>query len=197
MSKTKCSELFIEFAKVGAVMFGGGYAMLSMMDSEFIEKRQWITEDELTNLTIVAESTPGPIAINCATFTGYKQAGLAGAAAATLGVVTPAIIIILLISLGFEYLLTVPVVANAFNGIRVAVSLLIVRAGWNMIQKMLKKSPAKAVQAAISTVFCLLLLFVELFDVNFSTIWMMVIGGVLGWLLFHQLKIDQKGGAAK
>lgn len=197
MSKTKCSELFIEFAKVGAVMFGGGYAMLSMMDSEFIEKRQWITEDELTNLTIVAESTPGPIAINCATFTGYKQAGLPGAAAATLGVITPAIIIILLISLGFEYLLTMPVIANAFNGIRVAVSLLIVRAGWNMIQKMLKKSPAKAVQAAISAVFCLLLLFVELFDVNFSTIWMMVIGGVLGWLLFHQLKIDKKGGAAK
>ena len=197
MSKTKCSELFIEFAKVGAVMFGGGYAMLSMMDSEFIEKRQWITDDELTNLTIVAESTPGPIAINCATFTGYKQAGVPGAIAATLGVIAPAVLVILLISQGFEYLLTIPVVANAFNGIRVAVSLLIVRAGWNMIQKMLKKSTAKAVQTAIYTVFCVLLVAVELFDWNFSTIYMMVIGGVLGWLLFHQMKIDQKGGSTK
>ena len=197
MSKTKCSDLFIEFAKVGAVMFGGGYAMLAMMDSEFIEKRQWITEDELTNLTVVAESTPGPIAINCATFTGYKQAGLAGATAATLGVITPAVIIILLIAMGFEYLLQLPIVANAFAGIRVAVSLLIVRAGWNMIQKMMKKSTAKAVQAAICAVACVALVLIEIFDWSFSTIWMMVIGGVLGWLLFHQIKIDQKGGAAK
>ena len=197
MAKTKCSELFIEFAKVGAVMFGGGYAMLAMMDSQFIEKRQWITEDELTNLTIVAESTPGPIAINCATFTGYKQAGVPGAIAATLGVITPAWIIILLIAMGLEYLLAYPVVANAFNGIRVAVSLLIVRAGWTMIQKMMKKSKAKAVQAALCTISTVALIFIELFDLNFSTIWMLVIGGVLGWLLFHQIKVEQKGGAAK
>ena len=197
MTKTKCSELFIEFAKVGAVMFGGGYAMLAMMDSEFIEKRQWITEDELSNLTVVAESTPGPIAINCATFTGYKQAGIPGAISATLGVIAPAVLIILLISLGFEHLLKLPVIANAFAGIRVAVSLLIVRAGWNMIQKMMKKSTAKAVQAAICTISCVALVLIEIFDWSFSTIWMMVIGGVLGWLLFHKIKVDKKGGAAK
>lgn len=197
MAKTKCSELFIEFAKVGAVMFGGGYAMLAMMDSQFIEKRHWITEDELSNLTIVAESTPGPIAINCATFTGYKQAGFAGAAAATLGVITPAWIIILLIAMGLEYLLKFPVVANAFAGIQVAVCLLIVRAGWTMIQKMLKKSKAKAVQAAICTVSCAVLVLSELLNLGISTILMLVIGGVLGWLLFHQIKIDQKGGSAK
>ena len=197
MAKTKLSSLFIEFAKVGAVMFGGGYAMLAMMDSEFIEKRQWITEYELSNLTIVAESTPGPIAINCATFTGYKQAGVPGAIAATLGVITPAWIIILLIAMGLEYVLHFPVVANAFAGIQVAVSLLIVRAGWTMIQKMLKKSKAKAVQAAICTVSCAALVLIELFDLSFSSIWMLVIGGALGWLLFHQIKIDKKGGSAK
>ena len=197
MAKTKCSELFIEFAKVGAVMFGGGYAMLAMMDSQFIEKRQWITEDELSNLTIVAESTPGPIAINCATFTGYKQAGVPGAIAATLGVIFPAWVIILLIAMGLEYVLHFPVVANAFAGIQVAVCLLIVRAGWSMIQKMMKKSTAKAVQAAICTVSCAALVVIELFDYSFSTIWMLVIGGVLGWLLFHQIKIDKKGGSAE
>ena len=193
MAKTKLSSLFIEFAKVGAVMFGDGYAMLAMMDSEFIEKRQWITEDELSNLTIVAESTPGPIAINCATFTGYKQAGVPGAIAATLGVIFPA----WLIAMGLEYVLHFPVVANAFAGIQVAVCLLIVRAGWTMIQKMLKKSKAKALQAAICTVSCASLVLIELFDWNFSTIYMLVIGGVLGWLLFRQVKTDKKGGAAK
>ena len=190
-------DLFLTFAKIGLFTFGGGYAMISMIEHHCVDQKQWITHDEMMNITVIAESTPGPIAINCATFTGYKQAGVPGAIAATLGVITPAWIIILLIAMGLEYVLHFPVVANAFAGIQVAVCLLIVRAGWTMIQKMLKKSKAKAVQAAICAVSCATLVVIELFDLHFSTILMLVIGGVLGWLLFHQIKIDKKGGSAK
>jgi chromate transporter len=190
-------SLFLTFAKIGLFTFGGGYAMLSIIENICVERKRWITHEEMMDITVIAESTPGPIAINCATFTGYKQAGVPGAIAATLGVITPAWIIILLIAMGLEYVLHYPVVANAFAGIQVAVCLLIVRAGWTMIQKMLKKSKAKAVQAAICTVSCAALVMIELFDLSFSSIWMLVIGGVLGWLLFHQIKIDKKGGSAK
>ncbi|MBQ6196730.1 MAG: chromate transporter, partial [Lachnospiraceae bacterium] len=91
-------ELFITFAKIGAFTFGGGYAMISIIEQICVETKQWITHDEMMNITVIAESTPGPIAINCATYVGYKQKGVAGAAATTIGVVLPSFIIILLIS---------------------------------------------------------------------------------------------------
>lgn len=76
------TDLFFTFARVGTFTFGGGYAMLSLLEHECVEKKQWLTGDEMTEVTVIAESTPGPIAINCATYTGLKQAGLKGAAAA-------------------------------------------------------------------------------------------------------------------
>ena len=108
-------ELFLTFAKIGSFTFGGGYAMISLIDHECVEKKQWITSDELMDITVIAESTPGPIAINCATYTGYKKAGLAGAIVATLGMILPSFLIILLISTFMEDLLRYPVVANAFR----------------------------------------------------------------------------------
>ncbi len=80
-------DLFLTFAKIGLFTFGGGYAMISMIENNCVERKQWITHDEMMNVTVIAESTPGPIAINCATFTGYKKAGFIGALAATLGMV--------------------------------------------------------------------------------------------------------------
>ena len=82
-------DLFLSFAKVGLFTFGGGYAMIALIENTCVEKKQWITHDEMMNITVIAESTPGPIAINCATYVGYKQKGFAGALAATIGMVLP------------------------------------------------------------------------------------------------------------
>ena len=111
-------ELFLTFAKIGGFTFGGGYAMISLLDYECVEKRNWITSEELMDVTVIAESTPGPIAINCATYTGYRQGGIFGAIVATLGIMFPSFLIILFISTFFEQMLTYPVVIRAFKGIR-------------------------------------------------------------------------------
>ena len=97
-------ELFFSFAKIGTFTFGGGYAMISLIDHECVEKKQWITSDELMDITVIAESTPGPIAINCATYTGYRKAGVAGAVMATLGMILPSFFIILVISMCMDNL---------------------------------------------------------------------------------------------
>ena len=87
-------ELFLTFLKIGLFTFGGGYAMISIIENNCVEKKKWITHDEMMDITVIAESTPGPIAINCATFVGYKIAGILGAIAATFGVVAPSFVII-------------------------------------------------------------------------------------------------------
>ena len=92
-------DLFLTFAKIGLFTFGGGYAMISFIENDCVEKKKWITHDEMMDVTVIAESTPGPIAINCATYVGYKKGRLLGAIIATLGMILPSFIIILLISL--------------------------------------------------------------------------------------------------
>ena len=92
-------ELLLTFMKIGLFTFGGGYAMIPMIEGICVEEKKWITSDEMLNITVIAESTPGPIAINCATFVGYQQAGFAGALAATLGIVLPSFAVISAISL--------------------------------------------------------------------------------------------------
>ena len=116
-------DLFLTFAKIGTFTFGGGYAMIAMMENICVEKKKWITHDEMMDVTVIAESTPGPIAINCATFTGYEQAGLKGAAVATLGMVLPPFLIIYLISIFLDGFLTMPLIAAALQGIKIAVGL--------------------------------------------------------------------------
>ena len=100
-------ELFLIFAKIGLFTFGGGYAMISLIENNCVEKKKWITHDEMMNITVIAESTPGPIAINCATYVGYKKAGITGAIISTLGIVLPSFIIILLISALLKMLLKI------------------------------------------------------------------------------------------
>ena len=129
------TDLFKTFAKIGMFTFGGGYAMIAMIDHACVEEKKWITHDELMDMTVVAESTPGPIAINCATFTGFKIAGFPGAVAATLGMIIPSFVIIYLISMFLENFLEITFVANAFRGIKIAVGLLILEAGINMAKK--------------------------------------------------------------
>lgn len=185
-------ELFLTFAKIGAFTFGGGYAMISLLDHECIEKKQWITSDELMDVTVVAESTPGPIAINCATYTGYKQAGLAGAIAATVGMVLPSFLVILLISTFFESLLSYALVTNAFRGIRIAVAVLIMQAAVKMIKKMLKKTPSKSVSIAFVAAFFVVALVFNLLGIHFSTIYLILIAGTVSFCLFTLP--NRKGG---
>ena len=132
--------LFLSMAKVGMFTFGGGYAMIHLLDSEFVGNKKWIDHEEFTDLVAIAESTPGPIAINCATYIGYKKEGVAGAASATLGMCLPSFVIVYLISVFFNSFLEISWVASAFRGIQVCVIYLILSAGVKMLKKM-KKTP--------------------------------------------------------
>ena len=128
-------ELFLTFAKVGLFTFGGGYAMISIIEDACVERKKWITHDEMMELTVLAESTPGPIAINCATYTGYKKGGFLGAVAATVGMVLPSFCVIFLISQFLDNFLEIGIIASAFHGIKVGVGIVIINAGLNMLKK--------------------------------------------------------------
>ncbi len=132
-------DLFLTFARVGCFTFGGGYAMIALIRDACVEKKKWIPKEDMLHVTVIAESTPGPIAINCATFVGYQQAGLIGALIATIGMVLPSFVIIYAISLFLPGFLDIPWVARAFQGIRIAVGILILDAGIGMLRKMKKK----------------------------------------------------------
>ena len=184
-------DLFLTFAKIGLFTFGGGYAMISMIEHNCVERKQWITHDEMMNVTVIAESTPGPIAINCATFTGYKKAGFAGALAATFGIVVPSFAVIYLISMFLDNFLELTLIANAFKGIKIAVGLLILDAAVTMIQKM----PKKKLPRAIMLCSCAAMLCINLFAWNFSSISLMLIAAVVSLAIFMTKGAPkQKGG---
>ena len=176
----KLCELFLIFFKIGLFTFGGGYAMISLIDEECVVKKNWITSDELMDVTIIAESTPGPIAINCATFVGYRQAGLLGAIISTVGVVLPSFLIIYAISLFFDNILENRIVSNAFKGIKVAVSLLVFTAAL----RMLKIIPKKIVPIIIMAVTFIAMILISVFSVNFSSIYLILIAGLAGYISF-------------
>ena len=184
------TDLFKTFAKIGMFTFGGGYAMIAMIDHACVEENKWITHDELMDMTVVAESTPGPIAINCATFTGFKIAGFPGAVAATLGMIIPSFVIIYLISMFLENFLEITFVANAFRGIKIAVGLLILEAGINMAKKAKKTRMTKII---IPTACCVVLLS-HILAWNISPISLMITAGVVSLTIFA---IGEKGGAEK
>jgi len=187
-------DLFLTFAKIGLFTFGGGYAMISMIENNCVERKQWITHDEMMNVTVIAESTPGPIAINCATFTGYKKAGLTGALAATLGMVVPSFAVIYLISMCLDNFLELTMIANAFKGIKIAVGILILDAAITMIKKMHKKILPRAIMLCS----CVVMLCINLFAWKFSSISLMLIAAAVSLTIFilHGAP-EQKGGAKK
>ena len=130
--------LFLTMLKIGLFTFGGGYAMIALLENEFVVKKRWLDRDEFLDVAAIAESTPGPIAINAATYIGYKNAGVGGAVVATLGICVPSVTIIYLISLFFDTFLSLTYVAYAFKGIQVCVVYLILSAGLRMLKKMKK-----------------------------------------------------------
>ena len=187
-------DLFLTFAKIGLFTFGGGYAMLAIIENICVERRKWITHDEMMNITVIAESTPGPIAINCATFTGYKKAGFIGALAATLGMITPSFVIIFLISRCLDNILAWTVMANALKGVKIAVGLLILDAAFMMIKKM----PGKKLQRAMMVCSCIAMLLIHLFAWNFSSISLMLAAAAVSLMIFIVSGApDLKGGAGK
>ena len=187
-------DLFLTFAKIGLFTFGGGYAMISVIENSCVERKQWITHEELMDVTVIAESTPGPIAINCATFTGYKKAGFMGALVATFGIVLPSFVVIYLISMLLDNFLELTIIANAFKGIKIAVGLLILDAAITMLKKMHKKKLPRAIMICS----CIAMLCINIFAFDFSSISVMIIAAVVSLTIFViNGAPDQKGSANK
>ncbi len=187
-------ELFLTFIKIGLFTFGGGYAMISVIENDCVKRKEWITDDELMNLTVIAESTPGPIAINCATFTGYKKAGIIGAIVATLGVILPSFAVIYSISIFFDNFLEFTIIANAFKGIKIAVGILILDAAINMAKKMQKD----ILSTAIMVCSCVVMLCINIFAWNFSSISLMLIAAAVSLTIFIIKDVSKKkAGAAE
>ncbi|MDU8667365.1 chromate transporter [Faecalibacterium prausnitzii] len=174
--------LFFTFFKIGLFTFGGGYAMIALLEEEFIQRRKWLDKDEFLDMTAIAESTPGPVAINSATYLGYKLAKVPGAATATVAVCLPSFLIIYAISLFFEQFTQLTVIANAFKGIQICVIYLIFSAGVRML-KALDKSPfATGVLAAVM----LAMVGLSLAGVSVSSILLILLSGAAGvaaWLI--------------
>ena len=186
-------DLFLTFAKIGLFTFGGGYAMISLIENSCVEKKGWITHDEMMNVTVIAESTPGPIAINCATFVGYKQKGLIGAIAATIGMVLPSFSIIFLISMFLDNFLEIAWIAHAFMGVKIAVGILILDAAIKMIRKMQKKPIPLTIMACAF----LAMLVIDLLAMHVSSIVLMLIAAVISLAIFLMKRNTGKAGAAK
>lgn len=168
--------LFFTMFKIGAFTFGGGYAMIAIIESELSSKRNWIGKEEFLDMVAIAESTPGPVAVNMATFVGYKLGGVLGSAVATAGVVLPAFIIMFAISLFFDAFLTLKYVGYAFKGIQACVVYLILSAGLKMLKSMKKN----AFNITIILAVTLAMISFSLFSVNFSSIYLILICGCIG-----------------
>ena len=188
--------LFINMLKIGLFTFGGGYAMIHLLENEFVSKKKWVAEEEFMDLVAIAESTPGPIAINCSTYIGYKKEKVLGAVLATLGMCIPSFTIIFFISLFFNTFLSITWVASAFKGIQVCVIFLILSAGVKMLRKM-KKKPFNIL--VFSVAFLCMVAF-SVFAVNFSSIFYILISGFVGLLIYligyfkSNNRANKKGG---
>lgn len=181
VSKTK---LLLTFMKLGLFSFGGGATMLSLLRNEVVVKNKWMSDEELMEMTGIAESTPGPIAINLATYLGYKKHGWLGSLCATLGVVIPSFVIMFIISLFLQNLMQFEVVRYAFMGIKVGVVFLILKTSYELI-KGLKNDIIAVIFFALVAIAMIVL---AIFSVDFSAIFYILIGLVLGILIYAIIK---------
>ena len=138
--KTRLVTLFFTMLKIGLFTFGGGYAMIALLENEFIERKKWIDKDEFLSMAAIAESTPGPIAINAATYIGYSLDGFVGSLASTVAICIPSFIIIFVISLFFDKFISLTWASYAFKGIQVCVIYLIASAGIKMLRAIKKNA---------------------------------------------------------
>lgn len=171
--------LFLSYFKIGLFTLGGGYAMIALIEREFVVRKKWINEVELYEIIAIAESTPGPIAINCATFVGYKILGFVGSFLATLAVCIPSFAIIYLISVFYDAFMALTAVAYAFEGIKVGIAIMITVAGVNMIKKGKKNAFAVGIfLLTFAAATC-----IDIFSLDFSTIYIILSGAALGIIL--------------
>ena len=185
-------NLFLSFFKTGLFTFGGGYAMIPLIEDICVEKKKWITHEEMMHVTVIAESTPGPVAVNCATYVGYKQKGFAGALAATIGVILPSFVIIYIISMFLDRFLEISWIAHAFHGIKIAVGILILDAGLGMFRRMDQKPlPVVIMLCAFAA-----MMLIDICSVRISSIILMLTAGLVSLVLYMVRRPDTKGGAA-
>ena len=174
-------DLFLTFARIGGLTFGGGYAMLPMLQKEVVEKRNWVSEEEIMDYYALGQCTPGIIAVNVATFIGYKNKGVAGAIASTAGVIAPSVVIITIIAAFLQNFADLPLVQNAFGGIRVCVGVLVL----NAVQKLWKKGVIDK-----ATLLICLAVFAGTMLLDVSPVVFVIGAGLVGWLV-------KKAGGAK
>ena len=193
--KNRLLSLFLTFLKIGAFTFGGGYAMIALLESELVSKKKWIGKEEFLNVAAIAESTPGPMAVNSATYIGYQIAGFWGAALATTAVCIPSFVIIYLISLFFNQFLALAYVGYAFRGIQAGVIYLILSAAW----RMLKEVERKALPMLLFIGTAAAMIFLTVFAVDFSSVYYILICGVIGLMAYgvRRAANRQKEGGAK
>lgn len=184
----KTLTLFLTFLKIGAFTFGGGYAMVALLESEFIYKKKWIEKDDFLNMIAIAESTPGPMAVNSATYIGYHVVGFYGATAATLAVCIPSFIVIYCISLFFNQFLSLHYITCAFKGIQVCVVYLILTAGI----RMLKNLERNLFNTLIILIVAIIMIVFSITATSFSSIYYILICGVIGVIVYFFKKNIQK-----
>lgn len=172
--KVNLLDLFLTFAKIGGLTIGGGLAMVAVIERELVTKRKWITEEDLLDMITVAESTPGVIAVNSATFVGYKLRGFLGSLVSTIGVVAPSFIIISLIALVFEWFLGFEIVSFAFKGANAAVAILIFNAGLKLLKKCEKGAYTYLMMGLSIIIGIIFMIF------NISSIIIIILGLVIG-----------------
>lgn len=196
MKKNVFTDLLFTFMKIGLFTFGGGYAMIAMIEENCVEKKNWITHEEMMNITVIAESTPGPIAINCATFVGMKQAGFMGALVATLGMIIPSFAVIYIISMFLDNFLEITLIANAFKGIKIGIGIIIFDAAIGMIKKMQKKPLPKMIMICSF----IAMMIINIFSIKFSSISLMMIAAIVSLAVFvtnQPSKGEMKNGGEK
>ena len=186
-------DLFLTMLKIGLFTFGGGYAMITLLENEFVNRKKWITKEEFLDMTAIVGSAPGSIAVNAATYIGYQMAGVAGSVTATVGVCIPSFGIIYLISLFLQQFLSFTYVLYAFRGIQICVIYLILSAGVRMFMSLKKDAFAVAVFALTVVVN----IGFSLMSIYLSSVIYILLGGIVGVLLYLLLKLRERGGANK
>lgn len=184
----KLFKLFIVFFRIGLFTFGGGYAMLPLIQKEIIEKKKWISEVELMDMLVIAESTPGPVSVNTATFVGFHIAGFFGALVATLALITPSFVIIYVISIFFDKFIAITWVSYAFKGIQAAVAVLVINAALKLFSKM-KKTAISIIMMAVTAI---LTLTTGLLEIDFSSIYFILLGFAFSALIVSRSRDDDQ-----
>ena len=192
-------DLYLTFTKVGSMMFGGGYAMLPILQREIVDNKKWATTGQLTDYYAVGQCTPGVIAVNTATFIGSQQAGIAGGVAATLGVVTVPAMLILIIAAFLSSFMDSVIVAHAFNGIRACVTALILASVVKLFKGAVKDRPTRIIYitvlalAAAGNFLAAPERLARVWEIITSPVFLVIISGIAG-LAIRSVQRSKKGG---